>query len=318
MGFHIKAIITNHYHDRQKRRAEREQHVSYGSAHPDKTFYVIRRNYGYIGLFSIFITHLGRIKYALERGYIPVIDMQNYPNLYLEDDEIGRVNAWEYYYHQPTEYNMEDVMQAKNVILSDMGIPEDRPTDDTEMLYNEKGVLEQWRELSAKYARVQESILEASKKDWAHLFPNGERVLGVSVRGTDYAKLKPADHPIQPTVEQAVAKAKDSFQERPYDSILLSTEDIGFVTAFKEAFGDRVKCFDKEFVSYKEGIVADTVNVRKGERCLSGEEYFREKLLLCYCQDVLISRTSGTVAMACLSPSWENVFVFDYGRYPKR
>ncbi len=39
--------------------------------------------------------------YAVEHRMVPVVDMQNYRNIYLEEGEIGRVNAWEKYYLQP-------------------------------------------------------------------------------------------------------------------------------------------------------------------------------------------------------------------------
>ena len=316
MGFHVRAIVSGYYRDMKRRRMEREQRVSYGSAHADKTFYVVRRNYGYIGLFSIYVTHLGRIRYALENGWIPVVDMQNYPNVYLEEENLGKQNAWEFFFTQPSAYTMEDVAKAKNVILGDMGIPDVRPTDDTEMFTNEGGVLDPWREIAGKYACINEELRRLAEEDRERLFGEKERVLGVSLRGTDYTKTQPAKHPVQPTAEQAMERVEALIHEKHYDRIYLSTEDIGIAHAFTGRFGDMVKTFDKEYIAYKGGTINDVSNTPKGERRLRGEEYLREKLLLTCCRDVAISRTSGTLAMSCLSPDWENVFVFDYGRYP--
>lgn len=59
-------------------------------------------------MFSYFNTILGGIAYADKKGYIPVVDMKNYPNTYLFSDEVGRVNAWEYYFEQPGGMSLEE------------------------------------------------------------------------------------------------------------------------------------------------------------------------------------------------------------------
>ena len=55
----------------------RERRTSYGSDYPEQTFFVIRRAYCKVGLFSYVMTNMGLTDYALKKGYIPVIDMQN-------------------------------------------------------------------------------------------------------------------------------------------------------------------------------------------------------------------------------------------------
>ena len=55
------------------------------------TFYIIRRQDISVGLFSNYIVFAGHIRYALAQGWLPVIDMQNYPNTYLEPELIGKV-----------------------------------------------------------------------------------------------------------------------------------------------------------------------------------------------------------------------------------
>ena len=61
----------------------------YGELNPDTTFYVIRRSDGHAGINSQFNTNLGHVRYAVNNGWIPVIDMQNYPNAYLEETKAG-------------------------------------------------------------------------------------------------------------------------------------------------------------------------------------------------------------------------------------
>ncbi len=52
-----------------------------------------------LGLFCCVEAFLKWVEYADIKGFVPVIDMQNVRSQYLDDDLVGKVNAWEYYYH---------------------------------------------------------------------------------------------------------------------------------------------------------------------------------------------------------------------------
>ena len=98
------------YHDRVHRKI-------FPSHAADRIPYIIRRHDPYVGLFSYFITILGGIAYADQNGYTPVVDMKNYPNAYLYDSEVKHVNAWEYYFTQPTSLSLEDALSCKKYII---------------------------------------------------------------------------------------------------------------------------------------------------------------------------------------------------------
>ncbi|MCM1182298.1 MAG: hypothetical protein NC337_02865 [Roseburia sp.] len=91
----------------------------YGFRNRDKVFYVICPSASTQGLFSIHNYVLWKIRYAIDKGYIPVVDYQNYANMYLEPELVGKVNAWEYYFNQPTQYGLEDVRHSRHVIICD-------------------------------------------------------------------------------------------------------------------------------------------------------------------------------------------------------
>lgn len=87
------------------------------------TYYIIRRKLTDVGLFSNFIVFAGHIRYALTKGWLPVVDMQNYPNAYLAPEKFGKENAWEYYFEQPLRIGLEQAYNGENVILSNGGPP---------------------------------------------------------------------------------------------------------------------------------------------------------------------------------------------------
>ena len=73
------------------------------------------------GLFALFRYFLGGIAYADRRGMLPVVDMKNTHNVYLSDDEVGHVNAWEYYFEQPSGIPLEEAERSPETITLKVG-----------------------------------------------------------------------------------------------------------------------------------------------------------------------------------------------------
>ncbi len=67
----------------------KERKKRYGTRNGDVTYYVIRRDAENAGINSYFITNLGHIVWGLKHGWIPIVDMKNYSNAYLKNNELG-------------------------------------------------------------------------------------------------------------------------------------------------------------------------------------------------------------------------------------
>lgn len=164
------------------------------------TYYIIRRRDPSVGLFSNYAVFAGHIKYALQHGYIPVVDMQNYPNSYLPPELLGKENAWEYYFEQPFRIGLKQAYSGENVLLGS-GDPGEFPGSPSNFQFynNKNGILTEWRMfvklgLLKIKPQIQKDIDDAYNK----LFAPTDRVLGVLLRGTDYIALRPYNHPIPP------------------------------------------------------------------------------------------------------------------------
>ena len=107
----------------------RERKVSFGDKNPDKVFYVLRPYYflernelvmNVSNLLFHYYRNLQHLAYGVEKGWIPVVDWENYgPFAHGEDFPVnGSKNCWEYYWEQPSEYTLSEVYQSKNVVLS--------------------------------------------------------------------------------------------------------------------------------------------------------------------------------------------------------
>ena len=128
-----------------------------GNLHPDKVFYVIQRHPGF-GFFSNLIFVVNHIKIAVDMGFIPMVDMQNFTNIYNEKKKIfNTFNSWEYYYEQISPYTLEEVYKSKNIILTDKTFYAD--IDFTNDINKKKELIE----IFNKYIKVKENKLKTIK-----------------------------------------------------------------------------------------------------------------------------------------------------------
>lgn len=284
-----------------------------------KTIFVIRRG-GNVGLFSYFLTALSGMKYAFDRGWIPVVDMQTLPNIYLDKNEVGINNAWEYYFEQPCGLSLTDIEAANDVIVTkDFDWP-DIPPADIDFLKGSDGRLLYWREMVKRHIKFSSNVREVLDKSESELFFDGlEGVLGVFIRGSDYSRLHPLNHTVQPTVERAVADAKKLMSEYGARKIFLVTEDRAVVDAFRCAFQGRLVMKEQNFVEYTGGYIGECrpAVIRERERYLSGLDYLVNILLLCKCPYLLASRASGSIAAAIFCEKENLSRYYDLGIYTR-
>lgn len=292
----------------------RERTVSYGNENPDKTFFVIRRATCKVGLFSHVMTNMGLVRYALEKNYIPVIDMQSNLNSYLEESQVGKENAWEFYFEQPCGYTLKDISKSRNVILSDGLITENNifPTDKIARDFNEYKV---WRNVFADYYYVKKDILEEARQLKWKMFKN-ERVLGILCRGTDYVNNRPKDHPIQPNVEEMINKTKRVLMECNCKWIYLATEDEEAYQRFHKVFGEKLKVTEAKRCKNTGNMnINDIFYNRINDKYLRGREYLINILVLSECNCLVAGSAGGTYGALLIGPEYEYQYIYNLGNY---
>lgn len=300
------------------RSKEREKSVSYGNENPDKTFFVIRRNAPNAGLYSFVLTNLGWIKYAVDKGYIPVVDMQSFYNTYLTHDQVGKINAWEYYFEQPCGYLLDDIRRSKHIILSSINAPQEAPLTGVE---KNPETLQAWRAFAQQYLRfspkVNQRVLEQKK-----IF-EGHKVLGVLCRGTDYIGQRPKGHPVQPTAELVIQKAKDVMKKAECDLIYLATEDSEIFRKFQQAFGsnllfnsnERYGDIGQQNLNEFSDLQSDASSDPAWRHYQKGLDYAVTIGLLAECSGLVAGRVSGTYGALLQEKRFETVYLFDLGLY---
>tara|TARA_B100001029_G_C15062995_1_gene460302 strand:+ start:1071 stop:2153 length:1083 start_codon:yes stop_codon:yes gene_type:complete len=275
---------------------------SFGSLNPDLTFFVIRLTLGG-GIFSNYNNVLYLLKYAEDNNLISVIDYKNYPNYQREPKAInGTKNSWDYFHNQPSDYSLAEVYKSKNVILSNNRSQYYFNKLDFKYFFDakvavEKKQLEEMNRLTKKisYNKTTNNFIR-NKLD--EIFNEKKDVLGVFLRGTDYANKKLAlDHYVPLGVEESLELTKEYVEKNNYKYIYLSTEQLEYLELFKREFGERLIYLDRPRWNAKdfdldEHILEQRFD-RKNDRYYTGLEYITDTEGLLRCDHIVGSLTNA-------------------------
>ena len=294
-----------------------EHEIHCGRRNADKVFYVIRRNDRSCGLFSYYIYVLGHIKYALSRNWIPIIDMQHYMNPYLDNFTAGKFNAWNYYFQQPYSgaYDLKDVYSSRHVILSSSRILLDMPNQSNEYFSDQK-TQEYWRDLAHIHIPCNNAIKDIVNSEYEKLGLRGETTLGVKLRGTDYATLKPKGHAIQPNIDESLNMIDFLLAKYSCSRIYIATEDLEIYDAVVEKYGVLVVHSQaKLYPHFVDTFLGNITSNRKNDAYLRGIEYIVPMYILARCNYFFGGRNSGSVAIPIIGEEFVESVYWDSGDY---
>lgn len=298
-------------------RNEKQQFISGGEDNPDKIFYVIRGSGREVGLCSHFITVVNEAYDAMDRGYIPVVDFRDDRTQYNMPHMIhGTWNAWEYYFKQISGYTLEEVYKSKRIIVSGSCGFSERKKIAYGSDYSDASIKRVRDFACGGLIGVKEDVLEEVRRKREELFPEMGEVLGVFCRGTDYIALKPKGHPIQPNVQEVMAKTQEYLKRHPQiEKIFLATEDINIYNAFNAAWGGKCIVSDDAFVENYDG--RDYIcNYLAEDKYVTGRNYLVKMLLLAECDYLIASKASGSFfSMVMKEGDWKGKYIFELGVY---
>lgn len=272
-----------------------------------------------------------------------VVDLKTYPCVNLADDRVGIDNAWEYYYEQPfqempeldviyNDYSYRFTPQYRKDLLS--FFPGINRSIIYRFLYNKESmfhrisvidcvrdpkIAKRWFNISSKYLRLNEKTKLYVDDEYQRIM-QGKRVLGVSLRGTDYTKKRTYGHPIQPEIGKIIDDAREYMQNYGYSHIYLSCEEYAAVESFEMAFPGKIlvnnrKFFDKIDFERVERI-ADVSFDRENDAYLRGLEYLSSIYLLSRCDALIAGQNTGSqMAYIINGGKYEHVYFYDIGKY---
>jgi hypothetical protein len=143
------------------------------------------------GLFAIIKSNLSHIAYGIEHGFIPIVDMKNDNNQYIDIDKVklGEDNSWEYYFEQPFGYSLDDIKKSKNIILSNRNPIVSQKYAVYVTMLDDKKRLYYFKRIFKKYIKFNQKTYNYLLNE-VHSIIGNNKVLGILCRGTDYLRVK--------------------------------------------------------------------------------------------------------------------------------
>lgn len=311
-----------------------EKHMSYGDLNPDITFYVIRPYYfiepnnlvyrNVANLLTQYYYVLQKLSYAINMHYVPVIDWKNYGKLpHAENYEVnGTLNSWEYYWNQPSEYNLDEVYKSKNVILSTQNVGEFGFIPGCSMSPPYEAYANSIAEKCPQYDQYlgfnknTEDYIDMKYND---LFPhNNEKVLGVIVRGSSYGAVgtQNKSHPKQVNIQELIDYVRKYMKEWQINKIFFVNEVQELVDAMFNEFGDDLIVLPRmrDSLSRKADGITKNPMYEEGNKYKTNLDYVTEIALLSKCNSVIGSMSSGLrTAIIWNSHQYDHIYVIDKG-----
>lgn len=190
----------------------RQVYTSGAKSKENKPFFVVYSNQAQGGLFVYLIDCMAQIAYAVKQGYIPVVDMLNFPNN-LRNENQKDINAWELYFKQPMGISVQEVYGAEEIhfhndttekMLYIGDVEDEKACQGYEIVIDESKPYDVWlsnQDYMLRFKRFWQTYMCYSDfvqkyidDKYKMLFEGKTRTLGLLCRGTDYLSLKPKGH----------------------------------------------------------------------------------------------------------------------------
>jgi hypothetical protein len=147
------------------------------------------------------------------------------------------------------------------------------------------------------------------------------KILAVKSRGTDYTKLKPAGHHIQPDPSLLIERSREIMRENNYEYVFLFTEEKKVRDMFGKEFGARLLSIGSDYydeineTSDKKWIV-DYLGGGELARYRAALEFMAEIVIASRCDYLLGGINNGSIIAAEFNGGkYEGKELIDIGRY---
>jgi len=191
----------------------------------EKKFFVIQQEGSGRGLFSLLSSVICYLDFAEKNSLIPVVDFENYRNIYNEKNVInGTKNSFEYYFEPVTSYSLGDVYSSGNFVVSDQGYPKGYD-------YTIANIPELFPVFS-KYISLRKDVSTIIDEFTNEKFSSP--VLGVHYRGKEMRTAR--GHWYPPTSKQILYAIDKSLSNFGYKKVFVSSEDQSLIEIVDKAF----------------------------------------------------------------------------------
>jgi hypothetical protein len=284
-----------------------EKSKSFGSLNTNLKFYVIRRRPPASGFFSNILFVCQGLFYASEKGYTPVVDMENY--WVHELSSLRKINntknAWCYFFDQTSEFSLSEVYESKNVILSNACAPISDSHWLSTKLAKPETMFRNIRTLKAiieNYIFVNKNSQEFIEKTQLELELDLDQTLGVFVRGVVYDNAIAGTYFDIPSLDFILEQIKLMITRNNLNRIFVVTESLPVYKKICEYFINEITISNLRYhsgLSELEWLQNENKLVKKDGGIKLGYDrtlkYLTEMSLLSSCKYFIGTYSNATV-----------------------
>lgn len=313
--------------------------VFYKKKKAKKKYCVVRYAMPTFGIMAAGIQYIFCYYKLLDRGYIPVLDLE-YEYSYRKE-RIGEHGIWDLCFEQTIA--AKDVVKEKYVLITGELYDYSADTKISEwlngnkedhFLHTKKDDFREYyakaNELTTSIWKVKESLVKELDEEIGDCLEN-HRVLGVFLREnfsserchTNQAESEVfARHPLLPTVSEIIELIKNNLKHWNFDMIYLSTIYADSVDIFKEEFGNMIVTIARERRSIRETPLVSFSNSEKElyesycKNIESGthqvKSYIKDIVALSRCTYFLGGPSSGSAAALTMNGGkYEDIYILE-------
>lgn len=305
----LRTIISGDYREFEKNYIEAHNKKILNKYKNHNIYGILRVHSDEGGLFCLFLKVIGGIRFCKQHGIIPVVDMQTKENIFTTPSERRNNNAWEYFFEQPSDISYLSVKKCKNKIILD------NPTGPGFALatIDNKDSINYWRKLVNKYIKPSKEVLSILEKYECQI--TNHNCLGILARGTDYKKSTASGHPIQPSCEELIEKAKYYISEKKVTKIFLATEDQDILDKMTSSFGEMILSIPQKRytsdVTCKLGHMKDYAK----DSIEMNRSYLASILMLSKCNYFISGISGGMLGTYLFSEGFDECWICNRGNY---
>lgn len=277
-----------------------------GDSHPDKKILLIRYPIETDGLGCVISATTDIMKTAADKGMIPVVDL-SIPEQSNQFTTGKPENMWNYYFKQISSIDVKEAYQSQNVVFWNNVFDKFNPYLQETVTFKKPVSIKECLRLSDKTY----GYCEQQRK---RIIPEGENVLGVIARGTDYRTICN----FQADEDAFIKKVLEKMSLWNCTYLFLATEDARILEKFRQA-GLKEKLLYQQQKRYdyqqKENQYCLLGNIKQREHedgYTEGLKYFSVLYILSKCQSFIANVKCGAfLVVKGLNPTFENEWIQD-------
>jgi hypothetical protein len=286
-----------------------------GNLYPEKNIYYINCDSDVRGFFSLFCLVLDALAIADRYGLTPVVEFGE-NTLYYQGCEInGSMNPYEYYFKPVSEIQVADVGKCYRVLFyrdgqrnRDFNIPFSVASQKIVNEGDKDDYIRNRAYIYKKYIKLNSNV-ESYLNQTIESLLEGEKILGVHVRGTDFYNGY-LNHAKAVTLEQYIEETSYAMEAGSFDRIFVATDEEKAICEFRKHFGNRVICYEDVLRSTDGKALHFSTVERKHHKYLLGLEVLRDMMTLAACDGLVAGYSNVSLVARIVKCSTDKRFSY--------